>query len=171
MSEIWKPVVGYESRYEVSSIGRVRSKTVSLRYTHWRSGEEHYRVSPQSILSQQKSNSGYLLVSLHLDNRRRVNTVHRLVAEAFIANDGHPEVNHKDGNKANNSIENLEWISRSENKRHAVVFGLNTQAIPVACPRTGRRYPSITQAAAACGVSHKTVSATFLRTGCAPCLA
>ncbi|MBG6240457.1 MAG: hypothetical protein EKE12_01095 [Candidatus Symbiopectobacterium sp. Clec_Harlan] len=74
-------------------------------------------------------------------------------------------VNHKDGNKLNNKIDNLEWASYSENLEHAVISGLHPQAKAVIDPATGIRYPSITQAAKQCHRSPRTIRARFLREG------
>lgn len=103
--ENWKNVVGYEGYYEVSDLGNVRSVT---------------RVKKGKALKPIKRQHGYLAVQLwgKGGNSRgfRTFSVHRLVAEAFIPNsENKPEVNHKDENKANNRVENLEWVSRKEN--------------------------------------------------------
>jgi len=68
---------------------------------------------------------GYLKIGLNVDLKRKCFFVHRLVAEAFIPNpDNKPEINHKDGNKKNNNVSNLEWVTHSENLQHAVTTGL-----------------------------------------------
>ena len=144
--EIWKPIPGYEGRYEVSDEGRVRAPARRVRFVS-KTGNEALRLRAEKTIAAQVQNSGYLLVHLHQGNDRRAVTVHRLVAQAFIANPaGLPEVNHKDGNKLNCAAGNLEWVSRQDNKRHAVAAGLNPQARGVTAP-SGKTYPSITQAA------------------------
>ena len=98
--EIRKPIPNYYG-YEVSSWGKV-----------YRYGRE---------IRQEANGKGYLRVDLYNENGRKHFKVHRLVAEAFIPNPkGKPQVNHKDGNKRNNSITNLEWVTDRENKDHAV---------------------------------------------------
>ena len=78
------------------------------------------RRSPSKLLKQGKSKSGYLIVSFCVDGVKSNHTVHRLVARAFIENElNKPQVNHKDGNKHNNNIDNLEWVTVSENGLHA----------------------------------------------------
>jgi NUMOD4 motif/HNH endonuclease len=151
MSENWKPILGLESRYEVSDLGRVKSLSFMQRYL-LRNGREAFRRTRERIVAQQTINSGYTIVHLHFDGNRYAKLVHRLVAVNFV--DGFDigrEVNHKDGNKANNAASNLEWTTRSGNLRHAVTAGLNTQALPAA------GFPSTTQAAKALNKSHRTV--------------
>ncbi|MBC8950221.1 NUMOD4 domain-containing protein [Xenorhabdus sp. TS4] len=153
MSEIWKVISGYEGRYEISSKGRVRSVSFKQRYL-LRNGKEAFRKTQPKIIAQQITNSGYLLVHLHLNNHRKARTVHTLVAEAFLAGSGET-VNHINGNKQDNRACNLEWASYSENHLHAVATGLNKQAVRVQHPITGAIYSSITQAAKACRVCHR----------------
>ena len=111
MIEEWRPVEGYEGLYEVSNTGRVRSLD---RYVKGKG--ESYRLRKGSILSLVKSNLGYLQVSLCCNGKYKTINVHRLVAQTFILNpDNLPEVNHKDEDKTNNSIENLEWCTAKYN--------------------------------------------------------
>ncbi len=105
--EHWKPIEGYEGLYEVSDYGRV----VSL------------RRAPKLVLSQSTSSTRYMRVSLNKNGSHKTVLVHRLVAKAFISNPFHkPQVNHKDGNRQNNLVENLEWVTSSENIQHAYDF-------------------------------------------------
>lgn len=112
MHEIWRAVPGHEGRYEVSSFGRVRSF-----------------LTVRSMLRPGKKSGGYLNVILRdpsARTRSRSVSVHRLVAIAFLGNppERH-EVNHIDGDKTNNRLENLEYVTRSENVKHAIAMGLN----------------------------------------------
>ena len=104
--EIWKDIEefeGYEGLYKVSNRGNVKS----LNYRH--TGKER-------ILKTRKTSDGYLLVNLYKDGKMKTYYVHQLVATAFCENpEGYTEVNHKDENKENNCIDNLEWCSRSYN--------------------------------------------------------
>lgn len=116
MEEIWKDIEGYEGKYQVSNLGKVRSldrKTGN----HPRKGK---------VLKPCANRNGYLAVNLYNKNtNREARSIHRLVAQTFIANpDCKPEVNHKDGNKQNNRVSNLEWCTGSENKIHAHKTGL-----------------------------------------------
>ena len=109
--EIWRPVVGYEGLYDVSSYGRVRSLD---RYVKGRYG--NYRLHKGKILSPAKDTTGYLKVVLACNGKCKTIKVHRLVAQVFILNpDNLLEVNHKDEDKTNNRVENLEWCNRKYN--------------------------------------------------------
>lgn len=113
----WRPVSGYESQYEVSSDGRVRSiDREELLNNGWN------RHRKGRVLKQMPKKTGYMCVNLYKHSHMRTFLVHRIVASAFIANpDGKPEVNHINGNKHDNRVENLEWVSESENIRHSFV--------------------------------------------------
>jgi hypothetical protein len=163
MEEIWKPVNGFEGRYEVSSEGRVRSVPFMQRYL-LRNGREAFRRTRSRIIATQLINSGYLIVHLHLDDVRVAKLVHRLVAVHFVGGfDAGREVNHMNGVKTCNRADNLEWITRTENHTHAVAIGLNVQAIRVRCPKTGEVFPSMTRAARARRVHVRTVRAQWER--------
>lgn len=119
MQEEWKDIVGYEGIYRVSNQGKV----LSLNYGP--KGKNHFINNSERVMRQTKSNCGYLQVMLYKDGKPKVKYVHRLVAEAFIEKvDGMNQVNHKDGDKTNNSVENLEWVSARQNTRHAINAGL-----------------------------------------------
>lgn len=107
MNEIWKDVKGYEGKYQVSNLGRVKS----LGSDKWHKG----RVLKPSF----DGKGNYLFVGLHKDNCIKLATIHRLVAEQFIPNpDNLPCVNHKDENKTNNRVDNLEWCTVKYNSNY-----------------------------------------------------
>lgn len=116
MKEIWHPCAGFETHYEVSNLGNVRSIE---RYANNRHNNG-VRKLPSKMLKPAVGKSGYLLVSFCVDNVKSNHNVHRLVARAFIENEANkPQVNHKDGNKLNNRTDNLEWVTASENGLHS----------------------------------------------------
>ena len=109
--EIWKEIPGFDGRYMVSSIGRVASLSFPIT-----AGRLHYSRKPH-LLKPTRFANGYYGVNLTYDKNRfkRIN-VHRLVAEAFLPNPEHlPHINHKDEDKSNNSVDNLEWCTEAYN--------------------------------------------------------
>lgn len=117
MEEIWKKVIGYEESYEVSNLGNVRSFD---RFIKCKKKVEYFLFFKGYPIKQKISFFKYLCVSLKKNQKHSMKAVHRLVAEAFIPNpENKPFVNHIDGNKQNNSIDNLEWVTHRENCIHA----------------------------------------------------
>lgn len=113
--EIWKDIDGYNGYYQVSNYGNVRSVD-RFDGVHDRKG---------TIIIPSVKQNGYLQVGLRKHNTRKWFGVHRLVATHFIDNPHNkPQVNHIDGNKLNNTVENLEWVTGKENQRHATKLGL-----------------------------------------------
>lgn len=108
-NEIWKDIKGLNGEYQVSNKGRIKSKERFVKF-----GKNTYRKVEEKILKSSDNGNGYKLVSLGKNNKAK--KIHRLVAEAFIPNpDNLPCVNHKDENKANNTVENLEWCTQAYN--------------------------------------------------------
>ena len=109
----WMPISDYEDYYEVSNTGLVRSIDRLVKNSH----SEYIRKG--QVLTPSLSNSGYLQVQLSIRQKTKPHYVHRLVAEAFIQNpDNLPQINHKDEDKTNNNVENLEWCSRKYNMNY-----------------------------------------------------
>jgi len=103
-AEEWRPVVGYEGHFEVSSLGRVRS----------------VKHKPYKVFKLQPLRTEYLQVCLSKGNVRRSKSVHQLVAQAFIPNpENKPQINHKNGIPSDNRVGNLEWATAYENMQHA----------------------------------------------------
>lgn len=107
-SELWKDVTDYEGLYQISSHGRVKS----------------FAWGKEKIIKQHAESSGYSQVTLRKNNKRKHFLVHRLVAKEFLPNPKlYKEVNHKDVDKSNNFVDNLEWCSRRENIMHSIKMG------------------------------------------------
>lgn len=119
--EIWKDIDGFEGYYQVSNMGRVKSLDRFVKH-NWGG----YKLNKGKILkSYSKNGTNYEFVVLCVKNKRRMKSVHRLVAEAFMPNpENKPEVNHISGSKIDNRIQNLEWCTRSENQLHAFANNL-----------------------------------------------
>lgn len=109
--EIWRDIPNYEGRYFVSNKGRVKS----VLYVHNRGYNSHYK---SNIIKAHKYSNGYSFVALSMDGVVKQYLLHRLVMKAFIG-ESNLEVNHKDGNKDNNSLDNLEYVTHQENQLHA----------------------------------------------------
>lgn len=111
IGEVWKPIPNYEGFYEVSNTGKVRSI---------------YRY--RRVLKPMISTTGYERVDLFKNKNRKQFSVHRLVAMTFIDNpDQKPFVNHKDENKTNNSVDNLEWVTHVENCHYGTAIARRTE--------------------------------------------
>ncbi len=144
----WMPVIGFENQYEVSNTGDIKN------------------VKSGRILAKSIMGSGYYKADLWSFGKRRQTSIHRVVAGAFlgIPVDG-MEVNHKDGNKLNNHVSNLEWVTKSENEQHSrEVLGNLCKPVKAICLKTGevRIYPSQT-ATAMDGFEPKCVSDICLK--------
>lgn len=154
--EIWKPVLGYENRYEVSNTGKVRSS--------------HFN---EPIILSTIVFYGYVVVSLCNLNIKRNRRMHRLVAQAFIPNpENKPQVNHKDKNKLNNHVDNLEWATNQENVRHSIammngkgtIFEIgNNKPKPVYCPEDHAVYKSLAEASRFYCIDKTTIK-TYIKT-------
>jgi hypothetical protein len=118
MEEIWKDVVGYEGIYMVSSFGRMKSKE---RIVKRKKMGDYFKK--ESIIEGSEYH-GYLRASLHKNNMHKIRFIHVLVAESFIGKKPEKmEVCHNDGNRKNNSIENLRYGTRSDNVKDAIKHG------------------------------------------------
>lgn len=160
--EKWLPVVGYESTHEVSNLGRVRRIML-------------YGKPVCRYLSHSISHSGYRRVMLSDGDRTRIYQVHRVVASAFILNPNNlPQINHKNGDKSDNRVENLEWVTAKENVAHSIRTGLRKPADECfhtkihkdqLCKLYGLRRLGFTYSAIGeiLGVSKETISARYRR--------
>jgi hypothetical protein len=119
-NEIWKSIKDYEGIYEVSNLGNIKS--IERLLPHFCGGK---RILKERILKIKTNKYGYCSVCLSKNNNCKSFLLHRLVIDSFIKNDENkPQVNHIDGNKSNNNINNLEWVSAKENYFHSVKIGL-----------------------------------------------
>ena len=111
--EEWRDIKGYEGYYQISNMGRVKSLERTVRCGRG------YKTIPEKIRKGKDNSYGYLQVGLSKDGRKKWYRINRLVAQAFLENpDNLPEVNHKNEDKTDNRVENLEWCSRSYNNRY-----------------------------------------------------
>lgn len=150
--EEWRDIPGYNGIYQVSSLGRIRS------YANF----GHRKRKSPIIKKQSLSKFGYLRISLKKHQKAKIFFVHVLVAQAFIPNpENKPQVNHKSGVKTDNRVENLEWVTMSENIRHRIdALGQRPKGAPgkpVLCVETGQVFPSIAAAARHIGVYRNAV--------------
>ena len=132
MKEIWKDIKGYEGLYQVSNLGQIKS----LNYL---------RTKKQKILKLHSDKDGYLILGLRKEGKTKCVKVHRLVCETFISNPKkYGYVNHKDENKQNNNVKNLEWCSMRYNN----YYGTHLTKIrkKVICVELNQEYESITKA-------------------------
>lgn len=118
--ETWKDVIGYESYYQVSNLGRLKRKPRKI------INRGNNQTLKEKIIAPYKGRKGYLFYRLRNDNKDTKRfSAHRLVALNFTPNPlEKPEVNHMDGNKENNYLDNLEWVTTKENINHAWENGL-----------------------------------------------
>jgi hypothetical protein len=114
--EIWKDVIGYEGFYQVSNFGNVK-RVGSFRGVNKAYLNDYY-------LNPRDNGKGYLRIKLTINNKSKRVMLHRIIAEAFIENqNNYPVINHINGNRQDNRIENLEWCTQSQNCLHAVKMG------------------------------------------------
>ncbi len=165
-TEIWKDIPGYETYYQVSNLGRIKSLE---RFARIGNG---YRKVRERIRRTYIAGLGYKMITLKMSGvKSKMHTVHRFVATCFIPNpNNYPEVNHIDGNKLNAKASNLEWVTHSQNQYHAYRIGLKigsrtgkpaTNCIPVVAIRGSEiiEFPNLTK----CFKTLKISSATACR--------
>lgn len=144
MNEIWKAIPGYENFFEVSNLGNFRSLDRLVPYRN-----RKMRNYPGKALKVEQMEDGYQRIVLMRDGIRKRYMCHRLVAEAFIPNPNNlAQVNHKDGIRNNNTVENLEWCTQSQNERHSIdVLGKSmkgkTNPKKVFCKELDKIFPSM----------------------------
>ena len=161
--EEWRPVKGYEGIYAVSSKGRL--KTLGRVVAHKILGIQRRQQVIHSYTSDPVFD--YICVGLWNNGKTKQRQLHRLVAEAFIPNpENKPQVNHKDGNKRNNCVENLEWCTTRENCLHAIRTGLSNadgKSKQVKSLTTMQIFPSIAAASRCTGITINSVRESLVR--------
>lgn len=155
INEEWKPIKGYEGLYEISNYGRVKSLERIIPMPQGMKNSQLRKI--KSKLRKQCIRGMYKCVHLYKDGKCEKYSVHRLVATAFIPNpNNYPCVNHKDENKLNNHVDNLEWCSYGYNNSYGngYVQRKNTKKgkpieklyKPIICVETNRKFNSIKEA-------------------------
>lgn len=127
MQEIWKDIKNYEDKYQISIFGNVKN------------------VKTNKMLTPYKNTNGYFQIDLWIKNKRKKFLIHKLVAETFIPNiNNSPIVNHKDENKQNNNINNLEWCTAKYNAN----YGTRNKKLskPVVCIELNKQFESLKMA-------------------------
>ena len=154
-NEVWKNIPEFED-YQISNYGRVKSLDRIIRqYGHKRFYE---RVMRGRILKHRTQNGGYQIVWLSRNGKSIAKTVHRLVSITFIGYRKGMDINHKDGNKQNNKLENLEWVTRSENIKHDHhVLGHIHNSCKVRCVETGEVFASIKKASIKYNINYSSI--------------
>ena len=182
--EMWKPVPGYEGIYEASTYARIRSIERSVYSRRWGCFQKRKSV----ILKPAISSRGYYTIVFGTNGTRKTYAVHRIIAETFLPNPNNlPVVNHKDENKANNAVSNLEWCTQKYNinygsglKRRALAQSISKKGKhysrrtefkpgnvvpaklhPILCVETGVLYKSMEDACKDCGVSRSSVLKSY----------
>lgn len=110
-NEVWKDIPNYEGLYQVSNFGNIKSLT--------RKRIDRNQILQERLLTKRTKENGYQIITLCKESKEKKCYVHRLVAQAFIPNPNNlPEINHKDENKLNNNVNNLEWCTRIYNANY-----------------------------------------------------
>ena len=118
MNEIWKDIPEYEGIYQINNFGIVKRIERKSKY------RKNVKIK-EKIIKEYIGTWGYKMVSLYKNNHQKTEFVHRLIAKTFIQNpNNYPVINHKDGNKLNNNINNLEWCTVSHNNKEAYRIGI-----------------------------------------------
>lgn len=124
MEEQWYDIPNWEGLYQITKSGKVRNLDRCIIDFM---GRRHYFKGKEIKINI--NNSGYACCHFSRNCKRKIMFIHRMIAELFVSNpENFSEVNHKDGNKMNNSIENLEWVTRSDNIKHAIYTGLRKRS-------------------------------------------
>lgn len=150
MEEIWKAIEGYENKYEVSSLGRVRS---------YKPSKNDWQILKPRTSKSKGLVTGYLRVGLRKNNIFKIFCIHKLVAKAFIPNpENKPQVDHIDGNIFNNTVDNLRWATQKENNNNPVSLNKHRKYLkPILCIETGIVYKNMYEIIDQLGIPYTTI--------------
>lgn len=162
--EIWKSVEGYKGLYEVSNFGRVRS--LDRMVINSDGVKRLWKGEIRKPYKDARENKGYLRVGLHKDGIIKKFAIHRLVAKAFLQNPYNlPQVNHKDENKANNCVSNLEWCDGKYNKNYGTAIQRRVEKqsktvlqLDINTGRVISEYSSVAKAERQLNIDHSSIS-------------
>ena len=135
MNEIWKDIKGFEGVYKISTLGRIKTVERTIYYDRNRGKNELESKIIKERIRKQKFNkhTGYMMIGLNAHGKNKSFTIHSLMGETFLdykrgqgKKGNSNSINHKDGNKINNNLENLEVVSLANNVRHMFKTGLST---------------------------------------------
>ena len=161
-TEIWKDIPGYEGLYQVSNLGRVKSAERKVGWEFY--NKPCARKHKERIIVAEVAKNGYKRVGLSKDGKRTRYHLHRIIAKAFIPNpNNYPVINHKNGIKTDNRLENLEWTTYSENNYHAwrVLNKKAKNARAVRCKETGEVFETLAKASIKYGKNRCSLSAAL----------
>ena len=155
MEEIWKDIPDYNGRYQASNLGRIkRVKTIIT------TADGKKRSLPEKIFKPYRREDGYYMTGLIKNKKNNLAFIHILIAKTFLPNpDNLPQVNHKDGNKGNNNLDNLEWVTCSQNTKHSYdILNHGHWVCKVICNETGEVFNSFKEAGLAYNMSPNMIS-------------
>lgn len=158
IEEIWRDIPDYEGYYEVSNLGHIRSIE---REVEARNGKTAYKKIFKSRLLRPHYSRGYLIVSLCRNGIAHTVPIHKCVCKAFIPNpEGFTDINHKNGDREDNRVENLEWCTRQYNIWHSYYVNMRepSGSKPVLCLETGITYPSCMAAGRALNIDNSAIA-------------
>lgn len=160
--EIFKIIEEFPE-YLISNCGRIKTVARPLRYVHAVTGKEHTRQVAERFLKVFENNrTGYKFIQPYKNKKPHTRTIHRLVAQTFIPNpDNLGYVNHKDGNKHNNTVENLEWCTNEYNHEHATRTGLLAKGSRIASSKLNERAVEAIKRMLKDGISHSQIGKWF----------